>query len=324
VILEWFNKTFDVFSRRNTEQRQGYKPDVLSERLRNQILFTILDVFAGKHADYGMRREDHAEAFLEHLHDSFQRLRGKIKLSTTPSPFVTSDVVAFLQTCEPLEFFDFIELAFKDDLISGCIRDENDLVEVINGLFRAEGAPYRLTPIVKREEVYTGNDSPFPWGRMTGGVAIRTVAWPRVVRAEEEVTHTEAVVPALTILADPAYAAANDEFRRALDDYRRGQYEDCLGKCSSAFESVLKVLRQKHGWTPAGDTLQPLLNAALQHTSLPGFFEQPLMLIGTMRNRLSSAHGGGSQPRSVERPVAQFALTSTAAAIVLLVHMVRP
>jgi hypothetical protein len=38
------------------------------------------------------------------------------------------------------------------------------------------------------------------------------------------------------------------------------------------------------------------------------------------RNRLSAAHGGGSKVRTVERHVAQYALTSTAAAITLLVH----
>jgi hypothetical protein len=44
------------------------------------------------------------------------------------------------------------------------------------------------------------------------------------------------------------------------------------------------------------------------------------MLIATMRNRLSSAHGGGTAVRAVDRHVAQYALTSTAAAVVLLVH----
>ena len=44
------------------------------------------------------------------------------------------------------------------------------------------------------------------------------------------------------------------------------------------------------------------------------------MLIATMRNRLSGSHGGGDTVRSVERYVAQYALTSTAAAIVLLTH----
>lgn len=39
-----------------------------------------------------------------------------------------------------------------------------------------------------------------------------------------------------------------------------------------------------------------------------------------MRNRLSAAHGGGAKVKAVERHVAQYALTSTAAAIVLLVH----
>jgi hypothetical protein len=49
-------------------------------------------------------------------------------------------------------------------------------------------------------------------------------------------------------------------------------------------------------------------------------FETPLLLIATLRNRISSAHGGGATPRQVERHIAQYAITATAAAIVLLVH----
>jgi hypothetical protein len=65
-----------------------------------------------------------------------------------------------------------------------------------------------------------------------------------------------------------------------------------------------------------------LLTIVLNNSSLDRFFEQPLMLIATMRNRLSSSHGGGTSVRGVTRHVAQYAVTSTAAAVVLLVHEV--
>lgn len=51
-----------------------------------------------------------------------------------------------------------------------------------------------------------------------------------------------------------------------------------------------------------------------------GTFREPLIVVARMRNRLSSSHGETSKVKTVERHVAQCALTSTAAAIVLLVH----
>ena len=103
---------------------------------------------------------------------------------------------------------------------------------------------------------------------------------------------------------------------------RKGHFGDSVTKCCSAFESVLKVLCTRNGWAfdPQKDTAAKLLEIVLSHSSLDGFFSQPLMLIATMRNRLSSAHGGGTAVRVVDRHVAQYALTSTAAAVVLLVH----
>ena len=101
----------------------------------------------------------------------------------------------------------------------------------------------------------------------------------------------------------------------------RGGSGDCLTKCNSAFESVMKVLCKRNQWPfNEKDTARPLLKVIIDKSSLDPFFEQPLMLIATMRNRLSSSHGAGSGPRSVERHIGQSAISSTAAAIVLLVR----
>ena len=119
----------------------------------------------------------------------------------------------------------------------------------------------------------------------------------------------------------PHFEAANAEFRDALDEYRKGCYGDWLTKCNSAFESVMKVLCKRNQWPfNEKDTARPLLKVIIDKSSLDPFFEQPLMLIATMRNRLSSSHGAGSDPRSVERHIGQSAISSTAAAIVLLVR----
>lgn len=195
------------------------------------------------------------------------------------------------------------------------MSEENQVVDALNELFRVENAPYQLTPCVKVEEL----DRNARFGH--GANVIRTVAYPKVVRAEDEVTHREAIDPALSVLSAPHFEVPNLEFRDALDEYRKGHYGDCLTKCGSAFESVLKVLCQRNGCPfNERDTAAPLLKLVVSNSTLDPFFEQPLILIATLRNRLSSSHGGGTSVRSVQRHVAQYAITSTAAAIVLLAH----
>src|SRR4030095_11196701 len=106
------------------------------------------------------------------------------------------------------------------------------------------------------------------------------VSYPRVVRVDDQVAHTEAVMPALSALSDPVYAAADDEFRKALDDYRRGDFEDCLGKCGSAFESVLKVLAANNPMPPQSgrDTAGHLIPPVLAKSTLDAAtFQEPIM-----------------------------------------------
>ena len=274
------------------------------------------EVFSGKWTDGAFESPgNHTREFSEGMHDCLQHLYGRVQLSVAPESRA-ADALAFAAACEPAEFFDFLELTFKVDAIWRVLHNENELVNAINEILRAENAPYQLTPMVKREELRSR-------GALPAGRTIRTVAWPRVVRVEEEATFVEAVAPALSVLSGPDYEAANLEFRDALDEYRKGVYGDCLVKCGSAFESVLKVLCTQNGWQcDPKDTAARLLGTVLPRTKLDAFFKEPLALIATMRNRLSAAHGGGAAVRSVERHVAQYAITSTAAAMVLLVHEV--
>jgi hypothetical protein len=306
---------FDVFSRRAAARGSLYKPEAISEQTRRRIAILYRDVVAGQwRSDAWSPSGNYTEEFWTQMHNALEHLYGRVHLSSKSTHTIVDDAVAFVLKCTTEEFFDFLELSFRAECMWRILQERNDLVDAINEIFRVEDAPYQLTPVVTREEPNSG-----PFGQ---GTTIHTVAWPRVVRAEDEVTFTEAVAPALSILGASHFEVANGEFRDALDEYRKGHYGDCVTKCGSAFESVMKVICTRNGWPfdPNKDTASTLLAIVLGKSSLDGFFGQPLMLIATMRNKLSSAHGGGTAVRAAKRHVAQYALTSTAAAVVLLVH----
>ena len=139
--------------------------------------------------------------------------------------------------------------------------------------------------------------------------------------------HQTAIEPTLQLLSAPYFVTANKEFRGGLADYRKGDYEDCVTKCVSAFESILKVACQRKGWAyKETDPADTLLTIVFGKTSLEGFYKEHIKelikLIITVRNRQSSAHGGGIQPKQVPKHVANYVLNATAAATLLLVEEV--
>ncbi len=320
VIQTVFQRTFDVFSRR---RRGGkYPADEISPELRRRALMYFVDLFSGKYHGMNYRGAslsyNRAEEFVQEIHTTLQRLVARTRLTTddrAPRHLdAEQDFALYMQTCPPADFLDAVELAFRTEVLWHVTNDEQQAVDGMNEVFRVSGSPYRLTPFVKVHEPST-TDHGNPC------TSIRTVAVPQVMRVDEEVTHTMAVDPALAALADPGYASANGEFRAALADCRKGDYGDCLTKCGSAFESVMKVLCAKKRWpVPPKAVASQLLDEIFKHVALAPFFKQTLMLVATMRNQLSTAHGGGTTPRAVERHVAEYAIASTAAGILLLVR----
>jgi hypothetical protein len=146
------------------------------------------------------------------------------------------------------------------------------------------------------------------------------VAFPKVVMRESEVLHANAIEPALQLLQNQMFKHANTEFLAALEDYRKNDFGDSLVKCGSAMESVMKVLCHKKGWTyKETDVASTLVKTVLANTRLESYFESLLMIVATLRNRLSPAHGAGTKAKSVDPHLARFAINVTASVIILLV-----
>ncbi len=311
-LTDRLGQFFDVFSRRQRVHGPGYKPPTVSRDLHGRILLLYSEVISGRlNTRAWGYPEDHSPTFFAQIHQALRLLYGRANLAGQRHRNEAEDVMAFTNECTTEQLFDFIEASFKLDAASRIFGNENEFVAALNDIIRRDGAPFQVLPGVTREQPEQHY------------VSITRVAFPRVVRLDEEFAHTQAIVPALSVLADPVYAGADDEFRRALQDYRAGDCADCLGKCGSAFESVLKVLCMENGIPvqPGRDMAGHLIPPVLAKSTLDaGTFQEPLTLVARMRNRLSSSHGGGSTVRTVDRHVAQYALTATAAAIVLLVQ----
>ena len=262
--------------------------------------------------------------FWSDMYKSLRLLYGRNVLTDGRTHSTDEDMFSFLCQCEDNHFLDFVELIFQSDHIWGrswtsrpgfIVREE--FVEHVNRFFELDSLPFALTDFVfppapqweSGSRLFLGSDYP-----------PRVEAHPQVIDRDNEVLHNYAIEPTLDVLTQPHFKNANKEFRDALEDYRKGRFGDCVTKCGSSFESVMKVICYRRGWQyQQTDTASPLLATILSQTNLPEFFNQPIMLIATVRNRLSSSHGSGTQERVVPKHIARFVINSTASAILLTV-----
>ncbi len=295
-------KVFGVFSRRVASRTPPPKP--LTNEFRNRVLIRLRDALGDSY---------NADLFWGEVHKKLQYLHGRPRLfqgATTTSPMM--DAIAFLMDCSDGHFLDFIELALEH----WRFNSSEQVVTDFNQFLRVDDLPYAVT-----DYVWTETFEPVP---SLGGAprkGTRLTAYPQVIVRGSQATHALAVEPALTLLKRTEFKTANAEFLEALADYRKGDHGDCLTKCGSAFESVLKIVCDRNGWPfDQKDTASVLLSTVFSHKpSLEPFLKEPLTIVATLRNRLSTAHGAGTTPKTVSSNRAEYTINATAAAILLLV-----
>ena len=318
-MLKELNAIFTSFSR-----RQGTKPQkpvdiTLDSRLR--VLFQY-QKFCG--AWNAIASGQFSDSFWIHLYYLFLELHPTV--TRWENLGVEAErIFRFAQKCEISQFYDVLELSFralaktKDNLRLGRqmlgggyqLPDEQELVQCMNTIFASDNAPCRLSPIGLRSDVISFSHPNFNSEMVT--------TWPQIFLVGEEVTHREAVAPALYILRDPYYQPAEEAFHKALQAFRQGRYDDCLTQSHSAFESVLKLTCQKQSWQSKDNKVGTLVTTFLQNSDLDPCFKTPLMTTLNVRSNLGSAHGGETV-REANPYIAQYVITSAAAAIVLVVN----
>lgn len=310
-----FGKIFDAFSMR---PETAAKPKhVVPERTRTRILMLCGEVFGNQHQSSGYiaGRGNCAPEFWEEIHRLLRYRHGQGQFHAGARSQM-EDALQFLSACPGEQFLDFVEDIFQVTTLFRVGYRPDAFVEDINALLRQDDLPYSLTPFVQQTARELLTSGPFAGGEHD---VTRTTAFPRVIMRESEVLHANAIQPVLALLGRPEYRSANGEYLAALEDYRRDQFADCLTKCGSAFESVLKILCHRKGWKyDQHATVGPLVKIFLAEPQLDPYFDTMLMTTATLRNKLSASHGAGVVAKNVPRHVALYAVNVTASAILFV------
>lgn len=153
-----------------------------------------------------------------------------------------------------------------------------------------------------------------------------------IIELGSEYVHKEVIIPLLGLISDPKYKVVNDEFRKAHEEFRKKDYEDCIHDCCNAFESMGKIIASEQGWTEVTDksTVKDIVKAIFDHQFIPSYMQQEFTGlrtilesgINTVRNK-AGGHGAGVTPRNIEKHVAEFQMNQTAAALKLLAEYNR-
>ena len=328
---------FDVYSRR--EQPSNAYVKALTQEFKNRVWLFCQEMVHpyDHHSRAGYKIADYWLT----LRDKLRYQHGLEYLAVRDQYNPVTEVEKFLSGCSDEHYLDFIEMFFQSEKLPMhfCNGELKDAVNNINKFFDLDELPYALTEfsvpesrtlrpridrLLSRLRPRPKRSGPQIVSSHTQPPSLpiripRIEAYPLVIRRESEVIHQTAIKPTLDLLASSIFKEANREFLNALVHYRQGDYQDCLTKCGSAFESVMKIICEQKHW-PTGRDAGKLLNAVLSKTALPSFLKHPLMLVAIIRNELGSAHGAGAEPRDVTPHLAQFTINMTASAILLLVE----
>lgn len=291
---------YDLFSKRKKKE-SGSAPDVfcydeIPEKLRVQVIHILNDAYPRD--SYG---EEPRENSFRSIHDALCREYGCFELARYGGYF--QKVTDFLlETTETEQALDVIELTFR--VINTHIR-------------RMRNVDVKLKPDAAIEELNVR------FRENAVGYAFESNS---IIRVDSQFIHSEAIKPALKLLAGKQFAGANEEFLKAHKHYREGMFKEAIAECLKAFESTMKTICDRRKWQyNSNDTAKTLIDVLFKNNLIPSYLQSELGALRTilesgtptLRNR-TSGHGQGSSPVQLPEHLASYTLHLTASTILFL------
>lgn len=153
-----------------------------------------------------------------------------------------------------------------------------------------------------------------------------------IIRIDHKLIHNETIKPALKLLYEEGFEGAEQEFRNAFEKRRKGDNKEAILEAGKAFESTMKTICDKKGYTydKEKDTAQKLIGILETNHFYPTYMTSHLTSLRTtletglpvVRNK-TSGHGQGSAVVSISDEFAMYALNLAATNIVLLVEIYK-
>ena len=304
------NWQFLIFFSKRQKRLRGdvadvYVYDDLPNPLRVQIVHIWTDTL-GKGDQYWTGEVRRAYEFIV---NTLCREYGLFKLPGAKEygdrDYITELATFFLQETDVEKVLDAIELSFK--VIDRSTREW----KYLNRHNASEHADNAISEVNDRFKEH--------------GIGFQFING-EIIRVDSELLHVEAVKPALRLLNEKQYQGAQQEFLSAYEHYRHGKNKEALNDCLKSFESTMKAVCDRRGWTyPPNATAKALIQVCFDNDLVPSFWQQQLSSLRSMlessiptgRNKLSG-HGQGTSPTTVPEHLVAYMLHMTASTLVFL------
>ncbi|NTA16026.1 hypothetical protein G6M11_08440 [Agrobacterium tumefaciens] len=300
---------FDIYSKRKN-RAEGSVPDVyeydfIPDKLRVQIS-QIFSEYLGDQ-DYCRYKNPSAQNLYKDLVKILRKEYGVHTLNSRFHSHIENYADEFheqILACTDIDkVLDAVELGCKAiDLIARDFsyrRDSeyekrcDELLEELNGRFKENGVGYEYAERL-------------------------------IVRVDSELIHSEVVKPALMFLRGSMYDGPREEFLNAHSHYRSGKHKEAIVDCLKAFESTMKAICDKRGWTydKGRATAKDLIAVFFDKGLVPSYWQNNIANlkallesgVPTGRNK-TSGHGQGATPTKVDDSVAEYIMHMTASTI---------
>lgn len=298
----------ELFSTRKKLVEKAGTADIYTyDKVPNPLRVQIVHIWRDAMGDMNVYQNEGIDARWRFINNAIAREKGLFGLGNEDT-YESACINWFLKTTATDDALDIIELTFR--FLERIVDDVSDYdrqtqkikirsaeaIEELNARFKQHGIGYR----------YENG---------------------QLVRIDSGYVHAEVTKPALALIQNSEFSAANEEFLGAHRHYRNGEIKDCVVACQRAFESTLKTICALKKWNfDKGDRLPELLKIVRLKGLFPdyldhGFDTYIAMLKTGLPGVRNQAGGHGQGPKSLPVPdyIAAYALHMTATNIVLAI-----
>jgi hypothetical protein len=298
-----------LFSKRNEPVKDVLRYD-LPERVRQRILHILRSRLDDDQWSMTPIQGYGYEYTLDQVGRNLLTRYGALKSPSDARSPAEAAIHHFI-ACGTEEALDFIEAIFRVQ----PVLHVKDCVDPFNEVFQEEGIGFELTPLREND------DGP---GQIMGRPAGRRIKYdfPRIIRKDAEFLHSEVIRPCLEALGRPGFETSLAEMMTAHEAYRNKQYADAITDACSAFESVMRTICTRKKWTfnPDKDTCGSLAKILAANGLFYSFYTPLFEVVGTIRNKMSDAHGRGPSPQhKADKEYADHMIQFTSANITMLI-----
>lgn len=316
---------FNIFSKRIEKENDGndvYEYDAIPERLRMQIYY-IIESASGQIPIW------------EDIRSILLREYGRESLLKKYYFDAKEECKEFIQKVQITnEFLDLIEVAFH--IINTDIREVIKSYDYNSKLFAETIDQYPDDAIVELNHRFKENN--FGYEFIDG----------QIIRIDRKFTHNKIVKPALNLLFEEEFKAANEEFLIAHKYYKEGcskknpneDFKNAIINCNKAFESTMKIICEKKkelvSTYDSKHEAKKLINDLVDANIIPKHLENNFhgfrnMLKGikdslenglpVIRNKVG--HGKGTEEEWISEEFVTYSINLTATNIILLVDLYK-